>query len=94
MMWWNDSMGWNGWIVMILTMGIFWSLVVFAVIALFRSDGNTQTPTQRQGEPSPLQMLDERFARGEIDADEYHARQDVLRVGRSPQEHRGRGEVR
>lgn len=82
MMWWNDNMGWNGWIVMMLTMGIFWSLVVFAVIAIFRRDGDAQTSTQQPGEPSPLQMLDERFARGEIDVDEYHARQDVLRAGR------------
>lgn len=82
MMWWNDNMGWNGWIVMMLTMGLFWSLVVFAVIAIFRRDGDAQTSTQQPGEPSPLQMLDERFARGEIDVDEYHARQDVLRAGR------------
>ena len=82
MMWWNDNMGWNGWIVMMLTMGIFWSLVVFAVIAIFRRDGDAQTSTQQPGEKSPQQMLDERFARGEIDVDEYHARQDVLRAGR------------
>ncbi len=32
-----------------------------------------------------MEILDERFARGEIDADEYHARQATLRAaGRGP----------
>lgn len=80
MMWWNDNMAWSGWIVMILTMGIFWSLVVFGVIAIFRRDGISRPSNQQPIERNPLQMLDERFARGEIDADEYHARQEVLRA--------------
>ena len=79
MMWWNDGLGWGGWIMMALTMGIFWSLVVFAIVAIFRRDGNAQPSDQRPAERNPLQILDERFARGEIDADEYHARQEVLR---------------
>jgi len=79
MMWWNDGLGWGGWIMMALTMGIFWSLVVFAIVAIFRMDGNARSSDQRPAERSPLQILDERFARGEIDADEYHARQEVLR---------------
>lgn len=81
MMWWNDNMGWSGWIVMTLTMAIFWSLVVFGVIAIFRRDGTTQLSNQQPSERNPLQMLDERFARGEIDVEEYHARQEVLRAG-------------
>jgi putative membrane protein len=70
--------GWGGWIVMTLTMLAFWSLVVFGVIAMFRGDREAQSG-QAPRERSPHQILDERFARGEIDVDEYHARQGVLR---------------
>ena len=77
MMWWHNGMGWGGWVVMTLTMVAFWSLVVFGVIAIFRSDRETRS-SRAPREPDPMQILDERFARGEIDLDEYHARQDAL----------------
>ena len=77
--WYHGDMGWGGWLLMILAMVAFWALVVFAVIAIFRG-------TQRPGaSPStdrrdPARILDERFARGEIDEDEYHTRSIVLRA--------------
>lgn len=81
MMWWHDAMGWGGWVVMTLTMVAFWSLVVVAIVAIFRGDREVeqdQSPLQ----PDPERILDGRFARGEIDLDEYHARQDALRGAR------------
>lgn len=77
MMWWHNGTGWGGWIVMTLTVVAFWSLVVFGVIAIFRGDRETRAERPRQSDP--LQILDERFARGEIDIDDYRARQEVLR---------------
>ena len=78
MMWSHNGMGWGGWIVMTLTMVAFWSLVVFGVIAIFRGDREARSdPIPR--ERDPMQILDERFARGEIEIEEYHARQDALR---------------
>ena len=79
MMWWHNGMGWGGWVVMTLTMVAFWSLVVFAVVAIFRGDREVE---QDQSRPDPERILDDRFARGEIDLDEYHARQDALRGAR------------
>ena len=79
MMWWNDGMGWGGWVVMTLTMLAFWSLVVFGVVAMFRGDRENRT-SQAPREPDPRQILDERFARGDIDGDEYRARRDALRA--------------
>ena len=79
MMWWHNGMGWGGWVVMTLTMVAFWSLVVFAVVAIFRRDREVE---QDQSRPDPERILDDRFARGEIDLDEYHARQDALRGAR------------
>ena len=76
--WYHDGMGWAGWLVMVAGMVAFWGLVVWAVIAIFRS---TQTPTgDRPGHRDPLGILEERFARGEIDESEYQARADVLRA--------------
>lgn len=50
---------------------VFWLLVFAAVVLVVRRGGWTRR--------SGLAALDERFARGEIDADEYHARRRVLR---------------
>ena len=76
--WYHDGVGWGGWIVMTLAMVAFWALVVFAVLALFRGTQRSGESTPDRGDP--MQILDERFARGEIDEDEYHARSSVLRA--------------
>ena len=75
--WYHDGVGWGGWIMMTLAMVAFWGLVVFVVIALFRNSNNVESP-DRRGPRDPKEILDERFARGEIDEDEYHARQAAL----------------
>lgn len=77
--WYDDGMSGGGWVVMILAMAVFWTLVVVAVMALFRSTRNTGTVPHAVGRQDPVAILEERFARGEIDAEEYHARQAVLR---------------
>ena len=76
--WYHDGMGWSGWIVMTLAMVAFWALVVFAVVALFRGGQRSADSTPDRGDP--MKILEERFARGEIDEDEYHARSSVLRT--------------
>ena len=77
MMWWHNGMGWGGWIVMTLVMVAFWSLVVFAVVSIFRSDREDRRDLIRH-QPDPERILDERFARGEIDVEEYQARRRAL----------------
>jgi putative membrane protein len=79
MMWWNDGLGWGGWIAMTLIMVTFWGLVIFGIVAVFRGLTSSGQPPGARQDRDPQQILDERFARGEIDADEYHARQQVLR---------------
>lgn len=75
--WYHDGMGWGGWLVMLLGMVAFWGLVVWAVVVLFR---DTHSEDARPTHHDPLDTLDERFARGEIDETEYRARADVLRA--------------
>jgi putative membrane protein len=77
--WYHDGVGWGGWLLMTLMMLAFWALVIFAVVAIFRGIGTSsdaETPPSRQ---DAMDILQERFARGEIDAEEYDARAQVLR---------------
>lgn len=76
--WYQDGMGWGGWLLMTMGMVAFWALVVFAIVAIFR-DRNS-APGATSDHHDPIRILDERFARGEIDEDEYHARTHVLRA--------------
>ena len=86
MMWWDDG-GWGagGWVLMSLMMVVFWggliALVVWLVTSV-RSDTNSRPlagcPTDRADE-----VLAERFARGEIDENEFQRRRDLLHPGGS-----------
>ena len=76
-MMWGNSTGWGGWLLMTLTMVAFWALVVFGIVALFRGTGG-MGPRDGRLELDARQILDERFARGEIDAEEYRSRRNVL----------------
>ncbi|MCY7326642.1 MAG: SHOCT domain-containing protein [Microbacteriaceae bacterium] len=78
--WYNDGIGWGGWIAMTVMMVAVWGLVIFAVVAIFRSTSIRSTgPAETAAPRDPMRTLDERFARGEIDAEEYHSRQAILR---------------
>lgn len=79
MTWSHDGLGWGGWLFMVLAMLAFWALVVWAVVLIFR--GTKPEPDHSPLGRDPLEILDERFARGEIERDEYQARQEVLRTG-------------
>lgn len=79
--WYHDGVGWGGWIMMTLAMVAFWGAVAFVVVALFRSTSNSgRTDRIGRRQRGPLEILDERFARGEIDEDEYYARRATLRA--------------
>jgi putative membrane protein len=75
--WYQDGGGWGGWLVMTVAMIVFWAMVLVALIVLFRGTTSNRESSPRQ---DPLDILDQRFARGEIDEDEYHARSAVLRT--------------
>lgn len=69
---------------MIAMMSLFWGLVIFAGVMIFRATGNGRARNEDALEMGasyrdPIDILDERFARGELDRDEYEARTAVLR---------------
>jgi len=57
---------------------IVWGLAVIGVVALVRG---WRSGTFSLDGRSPEQILDERFARGEIDIEEYTRRRQLLRTG-------------
>ena len=79
--WYYGGIGWAGWVAMTLAMVAFWALVVFAVVAIFRGTRDTW-PLNRGTRRDALEILDERYSRGEIDPEEYQARKAVLTGGR------------
>jgi putative membrane protein len=71
---------------MAVMMVLFWGTIVGGVLLLVRYGRDRQTPgspPQPSGSDGAgdraRQVLDERFARGEIDHDEYVKRRDLLR---------------
>ena len=78
--WYSGGMGWGDWIVMTVAMVAFWTLVVFAIVWIFRGTSQSNGPRDRSADRDPLEILRERFARGEIGEDEFQARSEVLRA--------------
>jgi putative membrane protein len=76
--WGPGMMGW-GW-VHLLFMVIFWVLIVVLIILLIRrliSSGTTKIPSPSQ-EDSALEILKKRYARGEINKEEFDTKKKDL----------------
>ena len=81
MFWWGEGMtGW-GYALMSVSMVLFWGVVILGIVALVRYLGRSSQSTGGAGGPRPSaeQLLAERFARGEIDEQEYQSRLAALR---------------
>ena len=79
----GSGMGAGGFVLMMLLLLGFWSIVVFGGILAFRALSHPSPGHQPPQAPPPTadaeRLLAERFARGEIDVDEYTVRRDLLR---------------
>lgn len=84
--WYGGGMGGTGWIFM----GLFWialiAVIIWLVLRLLPSNGHAgPTPTappQIPGQESPLDILDRRFAAGEIDLETYQSNRAALIAAR------------
>ena len=73
----NWSVG--AWIMMGVGMLIFWGLLIALLVAAVRlMTSRQESSASAQTQLSAGEILDQRFARGEIDEDEYSRRQKVL----------------
>jgi putative membrane protein len=82
MMIWDNGMG--GWGIALMAMSnlLFWGLVIAGIVLLVRYIGRgTQPAAPTDQRPTPQQVLADRFARGEIDEEEYTRRLQVLGSG-------------
>ena len=81
-MYWYGS-GMSGWGYALMTIGLvlFWGAVIFGIVALVRYAGRGAPQSVGSVQPpAPERLLAERFARGEIDEEEYQRRLAVLRA--------------
>ena len=77
--WWFSSWGWGHMAFGGAMMIVFWSGVILLVVLLARGIGGLGYRDRRSpNRPSPLEILQERFAKGEIDQKEYDERRQVL----------------
>lgn len=81
---------WGNWLGLGLVMLLFWLLLIGGIVLLvrlLRQPGDGRSDAQRGAEgpagrsPSAEDILAERFARGEVDEEEYRRRREVLRGG-------------
>jgi putative membrane protein len=79
-MWWDDG-GWGagGWLVMSLMMVVLWGGLIALLVWLVQSI-SSGTDSRQTGPPPGTadEVLAARFARGEIDEDEFRRRHDAL----------------
>ena len=73
---WNGGGGGGEWAAMGLVTMVFWVAVIAFVHHSRRSHNDRTLPGSTQSQAQRL--LDERFARGDIDAEEYTHRHDLL----------------
>ena len=78
---WHGSWsgGWGGMIFGPFMMILFVAAVVFLVVVALRWLGAGHGPTRGPDGKAALDILEERFARGEIDRDEFEERRRTLR---------------
>ena len=79
--WYGNGWSMGGWVAMIGGMTLFWGLVIFAGVMIFRgnwrhSGGGSGSGAHDRG---ASEILKERYARGEVDREEYETRMAVLR---------------
>lgn len=84
-MWeYHDGGAWGWWLLMSLSMVVFWVLVIVGIVALVNWSGGKREADGGSGtRETPEQTLARRLASGEIDQEQYRALRDELR-GRPP----------
>lgn len=75
--WMHGGWGWMS--LMMVMMLLFWCAVIAGIVWLIRGASWGGRPRERNvSKEAPLEILDRRFAEGEISEEDYRARREVL----------------
>lgn len=77
--WMHGGWGWGWMSLMMVMMVLFWGAVIAGVVWLIRGASWGGSPREPDvSKEAPLEILDRRFAEGEISEEDYRARREVL----------------
>ena len=78
-MWGDAGFGW-GWGMGfgMIGMVLFWVLVILGIVVLVRRGGGASAPSGTPASKAALDMLNERYARGEIEKQEFEEKKRDL----------------
>jgi putative membrane protein len=78
--WHYQGMGGGSWALMIIAMLVFWAILVIGLVALIRHNRSGHDSVASSNASSlAISILKERFARGEIDEEDYAHRLAILK---------------
>lgn len=78
--WMHSDFGWGWMALMVVVMVLFWGAVIFGIVWLIRDVADRRPEPRTE---SPVDVLDRRFAEGEISEEDRNRRQ-VLSGGGEP----------
>ena len=73
----HGDIGAGWWIVMAIAMTLFWGAIIVGGVWALRGGSDIR----RGRNETPAEILERRFAQGEISLDDYRARRELLRTG-------------
>jgi putative membrane protein len=77
--WMHGGWGWGWMSLMMVMMVLFWGAVIGGIVWLIRGASRGATPRGLDvSKETPGEILDRRFAEGEISEEDYRARREVL----------------
>ncbi len=76
----DNDFGDGWWIVMMAGMVVFWALIILGGAWVVRS----VILSRKEQVEGPIEILDKRFAQGEIDEDEYQKRRAAIKSHGAP----------
>ena len=77
--WMHGGWGWGWMSLMMVVMVLFWGAVIAGIVWLVRGASWGPMPPERDvRKETPAEILDRRFAEGEISEEDYSARREVL----------------
>lgn len=78
---WDHMSGYGGWGGMgfgMIGMSLFWIFLLIAIVVLINGRWRPGAPEERRPDKTALDVVKERYARGEIDKDEFEQKKLAL----------------